>query len=366
MNQRIEWIDSAKGLGIFLVVLGHALPDKNLTASVIWTFHMPLFFFLSGLTTRPWQAGATVPFFQSLKSLAIPYLFFSIVSIVLWQILFGHLTAPHEWFKLFGEMAYGVGGPDGKMYYNVPLWFFTCLFMIRILFAVVTATLTGIRARMIAVAVLAAIAHTVIFVHFRTLLWNLDVAFVGLVFYMAGFYIGQTVLHQLTSTPVPRGSLGTVCLAVAIAGCLSVTLINGRVDMNGRDFANPLLFYIGAFAGIYVAVAAARALSRFAWIGYLGKASIVIFPVHSLWAEAPHRIFPTLKWYGYRLTHSEVGGAIFVAVIEILLCLPLYFAIMRWAPQMIGITRHKAVVLLPPALQETGVKPHDHLHHGTE
>lgn len=275
------------------------------------------------------------------------------VSIVLWQLLFGHLTAASEWAKQFGEMAYGVAGPDAKMYYNVPLWFFTCLFAIRVLFALVTALFTGMRARMLAVVVLAVFAHTVIFVHFRTLVWNADVAIVGLVFYAGGFWVGQTVLHRLTSAPAPTGSIGAVWLAVAIAVCLAVTFVNGRVDMNGREFANPLLFYVGAFAGIYVAIAAARALSRHAWIGYLGKASIVIFPLHTLWAEAPHRIVPTLKWYGYRLTHMELGGAVLVTVIEIVLCLPVYYALMRWAPQLIGLTKRKAAVLIPPSLQNT-------------
>lgn len=50
VNKRIEWINAAKGLGIFLVVLRHALPAKSIVATTLWTFHMPLFFVLSGLT----------------------------------------------------------------------------------------------------------------------------------------------------------------------------------------------------------------------------------------------------------------------------------------------------------------------------
>lgn len=41
-------VDIAKGLGIFLVVWGHCLHNNNVLHDVIYLFHMPLFFFLSG------------------------------------------------------------------------------------------------------------------------------------------------------------------------------------------------------------------------------------------------------------------------------------------------------------------------------
>lgn len=62
VSRRLEWIDIAKGIGIILVVVGHAgrglsgaeLPDRNgflpLMDQTIYAFHMPLFFMLSGIT----------------------------------------------------------------------------------------------------------------------------------------------------------------------------------------------------------------------------------------------------------------------------------------------------------------------------
>lgn len=64
---REAWVDYAKGIGIILVVFGHVnrglysagiqLSGSSylLTDSIIYSFHMPLFFFLSGLFLRnPW------------------------------------------------------------------------------------------------------------------------------------------------------------------------------------------------------------------------------------------------------------------------------------------------------------------------
>ena len=53
---RLEWIDRLKGLAIFLVVAGHFIQqhelggesENNVLVRIIYTFHMPLFFFLSG------------------------------------------------------------------------------------------------------------------------------------------------------------------------------------------------------------------------------------------------------------------------------------------------------------------------------
>lgn len=49
-EERNQIIDISKGLGIFLVVWGHVI--NNQANIYIFSFHMPLFFFLSGLFHR--------------------------------------------------------------------------------------------------------------------------------------------------------------------------------------------------------------------------------------------------------------------------------------------------------------------------
>ena len=61
MQERNAWVDYAKAIGIILVVYGHVargvfnaglpMDEDNylLIDSIIYSFHMPLFFFLSGL-----------------------------------------------------------------------------------------------------------------------------------------------------------------------------------------------------------------------------------------------------------------------------------------------------------------------------
>ena len=56
-SNRLQWIDAAKGIGILFVVLGHAIrpgmisiPWCDFLFRFIYSFHMPLFFVLSGYT----------------------------------------------------------------------------------------------------------------------------------------------------------------------------------------------------------------------------------------------------------------------------------------------------------------------------
>ncbi len=94
MHQKNEWVDYAKAIGIFLVVYGHVarglmnagLPlDKQwfeLLDSVIYTFHMPLFFFLSGLFFYDSliNRGTTGLIANKLDTIIYPYVVWSLIQ----------------------------------------------------------------------------------------------------------------------------------------------------------------------------------------------------------------------------------------------------------------------------------------------
>jgi fucose 4-O-acetylase-like acetyltransferase len=90
---RIAWLDVARGLGIVLVVVGHALGgliDSPLGAGLgpirqaffaIYTFHMPLFFVLAGLMVEPRLARGAGGFARGLlPTLVWPYVLWSLVQ----------------------------------------------------------------------------------------------------------------------------------------------------------------------------------------------------------------------------------------------------------------------------------------------
>lgn len=93
MKKRVEWIDIAKGLGILLVIYGHAAggimnAGNGLTSgplmipyNIIYGFHMPLFFFLSGIFATHWvQRSPRIAIKQKVTSLVIPYFIWTIIT----------------------------------------------------------------------------------------------------------------------------------------------------------------------------------------------------------------------------------------------------------------------------------------------
>lgn len=98
---RVDWIDYVKGIGIVLVVYGHVLfgitnSGVVLSATVplqlfiqnslafIYTFHMALFFFLSGLVVArslsKTQKKFKELFLSKVKTIAYPYLIWSLIQ----------------------------------------------------------------------------------------------------------------------------------------------------------------------------------------------------------------------------------------------------------------------------------------------
>ena len=94
MEQRNQWVDYAKAIGILLVVYGHvarglynagiAIPEKTyaLADSIVYSFHMPLFFFLSGLFFYQslTKRGGRALIASKIDTIAYPYILWSLLQ----------------------------------------------------------------------------------------------------------------------------------------------------------------------------------------------------------------------------------------------------------------------------------------------
>ncbi len=110
---RVEWIDIARGIGIILVVYGHVLrglEDSRLVGSqgllrasdhAIYTFHMPLFFFLAGLNVeRSYRKGSAAFIRSRLVNIAYPYLLWSLIQGFIQLALPGYVNTPRSMLSL--------------------------------------------------------------------------------------------------------------------------------------------------------------------------------------------------------------------------------------------------------------------------
>ena len=81
MKERAILLDALRGFAIILVVLGHAIQssfvdyDNNPFFRIIYSFHMPLFMFLSGYVSYASFDGTINKLVRRFRSLIIPFLF---------------------------------------------------------------------------------------------------------------------------------------------------------------------------------------------------------------------------------------------------------------------------------------------------
>ena len=128
-QKRINWIDWAKAIAIYAVVLGHVSRSTDPqwtveTATIGRIFHVPLFFFVSGFLFRIKDNDFRNFVWNSAKSLIIPYLFFNIASAaILWKL---------QSTEVYREGLYGFLLVKGNAYAG-PAWFLIVLFIIRLI-----------------------------------------------------------------------------------------------------------------------------------------------------------------------------------------------------------------------------------------
>ena len=123
VEKRVEWIDMAKGIGLLFVFLGHLKTPFLFTW--IYTFHMPLFFFLSGLVynhSRNYGNGITKRFTR----LVIPYFTLGSGIFIVWCIIyaFQERSNAEYWYMLRDFLVQ-------RGYWTI--WFLAALFLASIL-----------------------------------------------------------------------------------------------------------------------------------------------------------------------------------------------------------------------------------------
>ena len=130
-TKRITYIDAAKGLGIVLIVFGH-IASNDALRQYIYSFHVPVFFFLSGMTYRLKEDLAGT-WKKRMSRLYLPYLIFSLISILLFCLM-GKMAASRLQVNLvdgnIGSYLAGMlyaNSRTGYMKWNTPLWFIPCL-----------------------------------------------------------------------------------------------------------------------------------------------------------------------------------------------------------------------------------------------
>lgn len=123
-KQRIEWIDTLKFLGIFAIYLGHLGNSAGNLHSFVFRYHVPLFFFISGCFNKKIELNKYIDYVKDIfKRYMYPYYLFSLIIFIILSIRSNNFDS-----NLLMNLIKGVRNTVWG------LWFFSCLFIVKILY----------------------------------------------------------------------------------------------------------------------------------------------------------------------------------------------------------------------------------------
>ena len=139
-HKRIEWVDVAKAIGILLVICAHSYLPQSIN-TIIYSFHIPLFFVLSGYT-----CNCDMQFYdfaiRRIKGLIVPYFFLSSLCLVWFILLRSFANTQLDIGETIIEICLGMG-----TYVNTPMWFIPCLFCVNVFMYILTKYIKSFKIR---------------------------------------------------------------------------------------------------------------------------------------------------------------------------------------------------------------------------
>lgn len=308
--QRNTQIDVLRGVGILLVVLGHnwiVLKDKEYAFRMIYAFHMPLFFYISGIFLSI-DDGLISALKKRSSSLLKPYLSAcAFATAVYW------LTKNSVQPDVFWGVIYG----NGNTLIWPWLWFIPCLF-ISVFFAQCCAILLKDKktALCIVICCLLTLGYMLnisidewqlpTFEILRDkkemaagLPFNLDLAPIATAFVLLGYLTPRTHFNK------PPSHVLTYVAAAILLG-LHIEYMP-LLDMNERILINPLATLLTTILSIYLTCELSKYISTKDKFSYffsaIGKASLFIylfhFPIQALFTFKLLKLVPEIPAISY-------------------------------------------------------------------
>lgn len=291
-KKRLDYLDMAKGVGIFLVVLGHIEYVSESTMRWIYSFHMPLFFVIGGILAYKKEPtgdfALKAQWKRRAKGILVPYASFSLMMLTMRAfecVLQPERITGRELLRQLVEAVTGYGIHT--------LWFLPAYFLSGVLFSLLLFKLRGKPGNIwrtgLFVFLFAALAMGLIQA-FRireftnqqgSLLWyaGMDLLVVALrvlavqpFFWFGWLYAGWEEQGQT------KGRLTLLGVLLLLAGGF-LSQYNPALDLHYL-YLHPL-HYVAAAASSFGLLHLMRVLPVSRVLSYLGRNSLVIMCTHA-------------------------------------------------------------------------------------
>lgn len=291
-NERIGYLDVAKGIGILLVVIGHVEYVSESVRQYIAAFHMPFFLMISGILIwykREEKREYNELFFKKVINLMAPYAIFSLLYFVM-EGARAVIKGLDSWGTLLRQLYQTICLQGVST-----LWFLPALFMAELIFIRIRKKSNHVQS-LCSLSVLFVIVHLInvsVQSFFSTYSDNLlmsmlndvvsmllrNIFCVGLV--GLGYYLGMVFLKKQLPAIVE------ILMGEALMFALTfVVKWNGTVDLRYMHMGNLALYLLGAFMGTLGVLLLCRGIANLhikpinRVCEYYGRNSLIIMVTH--------------------------------------------------------------------------------------
>ena len=284
MTKRISWIDIARGLGIIFVIYAHVL-DRSSIRYLFYAFHMPLFFFVSGLVHHHKKSDSFLVFLKkNFRRIVLPYFFFALLTYGWWYVSQNnsgfHLP---DFLHHMGGILYGSGAGSG-LFFNTILWFLPCLFTAKVLLEILSRISDKPRFLFSSLIAFAVIGY-LFSIHYQKvkLPFHIETALTAVVFIGLGYLFS---MHREKLFPVFEKYKWQILAAslgiLFISAVWNFRLTGLQDDMRLNRLNNIFLFYISSLSGISATITFSMLLNKNRVLEYFGRISLFLFVFHPL------------------------------------------------------------------------------------
>lgn len=336
---RIELIDIAKAITIILVILGHTTGNLEtpMYRRFLYAFHMPLFFFLAGMSMKPKLLNS----FEAWKK----YIGKTLLALVVPYLIFAFIYAPFS-FENVPRFLYGSWQSLGQAKTLTSLWYLTSFFVARIYCQILANLVFKLKMKNVN-DILGLLSIPMFAIGFilpkleNGYPWCMDISFVASGFILLGIALRQRILIFAQS----RGWALMVFTLASIALLACGTILRGdKLELSlmcGSNYGNLLWFMINSISGSATVIGISMLLFRISREGErpFSTAAITYIGQHTLGIFLLHKNFQldlVIPWLRTWLSGPQLFVACVATVISFAQALLLCAIIERFVPQLLG------------------------------
>lgn len=311
-NKRMEYLDYVKGFGILLVVLGHVYAENNYIKIWLYSFHMPLFFIISGILikhTNVKDRDIKNIIASKFKSLIIPYICFELLAIFVWMVQNEFTLSALKWNITDSMLMYCKAGAT---------WFLPCLFITEVIYLIMIKNIKNDKINVF-VSLIIFLIPLILKTnnHYLIVIFRCFIAYGFVTF---GYYAYDLIINK---------EITFKYLIILFILNIVLSQSNGYVDLWGLTLNNPILYTINSIIGtLFIIYTFKKIKTNLNVLKYFGVNTIIIMGTQQV-------ILDNISIHTGEQHYNYIIGTL-VFIVTVLIEIPIIEIINRYMPFMIG------------------------------